>query len=236
MGECVPVRARAVHAAVSQLQTVAGLAFRGDAGRALDACEQIAGIGARLRVPADRIVIGRLLLDALRRIGMAAGRGPVVDLLDWSGDYERCLAAISRLRRPLTARTEAQLLRFETLLAERHTQTHLSAREIANTMGVTLSHLSRALVQWTGHGFLHHLNVVRVRHAQDLLVGTSLTVKEVAAHAGFSGPSTMDRQFRRLAGLTPSRYRCLALESATFNLGRVEQSRARTRWPGIRRD
>jgi AraC-like DNA-binding protein len=47
-----------------------------------------------------------------------------------------------------------------------------------------------------------------VDRAQQLLqAGTGLSLAEVAAHAGFSDQSQFSRHFKRLAGVTPGRFR-----------------------------
>jgi AraC-like DNA-binding protein len=48
-----------------------------------------------------------------------------------------------------------------------------------------------------------------VQQAKSLRVESRLSIKEVAGHCGYQHVSQFDRQFRRLSGLTPGRYRSL---------------------------
>jgi AraC-like DNA-binding protein len=91
--------------------------------------------------------------------------------------------------------------------AETHLEDSISLQDLASTAGLSTSHLIRAFKQSEGmtpHRYLLHR---RVRRALGLLAETTLALSEVAMASGFADQSHFCRQFRKLVGATPSRYR-----------------------------
>lgn len=88
---------------------------------------------------------------------------------------------------------------------ERHLQCNLS--EVARTMGVSDSHLSRIIRQRTGCTFTELLHTARFSRASVLLRDTSLSVEDVAAAVGYQNLSFFYRQFAARYGCTPRQYR-----------------------------
>ncbi len=76
---------------------------------------------------------------------------------------------------------------------ERHLQCNLS--EVARTMGVSDSHLSRIIRQRTGCTFTELLHTARFSRASVLLRDTSLSVEEEAAAVGYQNLSFFYSQF-----------------------------------------
>jgi transcriptional regulator GlxA family with amidase domain len=95
------------------------------------------------------------------------------------------------------------------VVGKRFTDSALTLTEVAASVGVSRWYLSRLLHRATGCGFLHLLAVIRIRSAKLLLIETSLSIKEIASRTGYEHVSHLDRQFRRLSGLTPRTYRSL---------------------------
>ena len=59
------------------------------------------------------------------------------------------------------------------------------------------------------------LRRARVRAACRLLTSTTLCMKEIAAHVGFSSPNRFARDFKKICGVTPSMYRMDALRNGS---------------------
>jgi AraC family transcriptional regulator len=51
------------------------------------------------------------------------------------------------------------------------------------------------------------MRALRIEHAARLLLGTCMSISEVALESGFSSHSHLCREFRARLGVTPSRYR-----------------------------
>ncbi len=56
----------------------------------------------------------------------------------------------------------------------------------------------------------HYMRDLKIREAQNLLRGSFLSVKEIAAKVGFGDRSHFSRDFKKLCGLSPSDFRARA--------------------------
>ena len=83
----------------------------------------------------------------------------------------------------------------------------LSVEGIAAHVGISRSQLSRLFERDLGTSPAAYLRDMRVRRAQKLLEGSTLSVKEVAAACGFACPHHFHRVFRESTGRTPGQVR-----------------------------
>jgi two-component system response regulator YesN len=86
-------------------------------------------------------------------------------------------------------------------------QRNLTLQEAAQAAGLSAFHVSRLLKRHTGRTFLQHLTQRRVRQAMQLLERTDQSCPEIAYATGFCDQSYFIKQFKRVAGVTPGRYR-----------------------------
>jgi AraC-like DNA-binding protein len=81
------------------------------------------------------------------------------------------------------------------------------ARE-AEKCGITLRHWNRLFTATSGGMAPHRfLAQCRLRRARELLSSGPLTIKEIAALAGFEGASEFSRFFKKMCGMTPGEFR-----------------------------
>ncbi len=83
----------------------------------------------------------------------------------------------------------------------------LSLAEAARAAGLSVFRVSHLLKQRTGRTFLQHLTQRRVRQAMHLLEQTDQDCPTIAYATGFCDQSYFIKQFKRVAGVTPARYR-----------------------------
>lgn len=96
-----------------------------------------------------------------------------------------------------------------------YTDPHLSLESLAVAIGVTPPQLSELLNQRLGRNFASYVNEFRVEAAKKLLASSEgAGVLEVAFNCGFNSKSNFNAVFRRVTGMSPRRYRELALPSA----------------------
>ncbi|SDK65280.1 transcriptional regulator, AraC family with amidase-like domain [Nocardioides sp. YR527] len=76
--------------------------------------------------------------------------------------------------------------------------------EIAAHAGMSLSTLNRRFKEQTRSTPLQWLLRERVRHAQELLESTDLSIEEIAHHCGFGSAVAMRQQFAKMFGISPS--------------------------------
>ncbi|MER6344604.1 AraC family transcriptional regulator [Streptomyces sp. NPDC001595] len=92
-------------------------------------------------------------------------------------------------------------------LAARPEAVAWTVRECAERLGVTPGYLTQAVRSATGRSPGRLLIEARTRQAQQLLVHTELSVRQVAARTGFADPAYFSRFFRRETGLSPGTFR-----------------------------
>jgi transcriptional regulator GlxA family with amidase domain len=84
----------------------------------------------------------------------------------------------------------------------------LPLSEVANEVRLSRWHLERLLRQTTGQTFTEHLRLARLTIGAGLLRSSFLSVKEIAAQAGYGSASSFSRDFRRMTGVSPAVWRC----------------------------
>lgn len=73
--------------------------------------------------------------------------------------------------------------------------------------GMSVSSFERSLKHLTGLTFVAYLNGLRLAKAKELLLGTSVSMLQIALACGFGSQAHFNRVFRKLAGTTPGLYR-----------------------------
>ena len=90
---------------------------------------------------------------------------------------------------------------------ENHSRSSCRLEEVARTLRVSRSYLSRLVLRETGRTFNRHLQLARMNTAARLLQSTSLSVKEISAATGYEHVPSFDRQFRKHFRMTPGEFR-----------------------------
>ena len=83
----------------------------------------------------------------------------------------------------------------------------MTVADIARQLPTTRRSLERRFRDVVGHTLLEEITRCRLERAARLLAHTALSIKEVAAAAGFSSTDTMARAFRHVEGVSPRDYR-----------------------------
>ena len=91
---------------------------------------------------------------------------------------------------------------IELRFAEQH-----SVDELARTVNMSPSYLTRLFRLQTGRSPGCFLREVRLRHAYELVQTTFLSIKEVMAAVGWNDPSHFSRAFKRNFGVSPQELR-----------------------------
>jgi len=83
----------------------------------------------------------------------------------------------------------------------------LTVGKMAKKLGVSRRKLERLFAEHVGHSPSDEINNVRLARVQQLLVGTDISLEEVARAVGFSYAETMRRAFKARFGIAPGEYR-----------------------------
>ncbi len=90
-----------------------------------------------------------------------------------------------------------------------HLQPECRLADIAKSLRMSRSHLSRLVLKETGVTFKGHLQLSRMNTAARLLQETNLSIKEIASSTGYEHVPSFDRQFRHYFQVTPGKFRRL---------------------------
>jgi AraC-like DNA-binding protein/anti-sigma regulatory factor (Ser/Thr protein kinase) len=88
-----------------------------------------------------------------------------------------------------------------------HYANPFTREEIARTLGVSPSYVTRVFRRQTGLALWDYVNSFRVARACDLLEHSDMTVTEIAFAVGYNDPAYFSRVFRKETGKAPTRYR-----------------------------
>lgn len=122
-------------------------------------------------------------------------------------DFLQMLAyACSTARAAWERETTGLSTRIQEYVEAHYTDSSLNISAIAEAMGRSPKYISRVFKAETGEGLLDHINLVRVRHAKELLQEKNRTCEELAALVGYTNSRTFRRAFAKAEGITPGRY------------------------------
>jgi two-component system response regulator YesN len=100
----------------------------------------------------------------------------------------------------------------------------LSFVELARSMNLSPLRLSRLFKEGTGLTLNQYLRSLRIRKAKELIENTFLSVKEVMSQVGIKDRSHFVKDFKRVYGLAPSKYKSRYVD-ANINLTGVFKKR-----------
>ncbi len=129
------------------------------------------------------------------------------DLLSTLGIH--LLALLGHLRRGergFTQAMDAVVQRAHSLIALR-CQEPLDLSALAAELGVGYSHLRHSFVSRVGISLRQHYLNTRIQKAQDFLLNTGKSVKEIAEILGFDSSSHFSKQFKSRLGASPRNWR-----------------------------
>jgi AraC family transcriptional regulator, arabinose operon regulatory protein len=90
-------------------------------------------------------------------------------------------------------------------------QTQISSKvdvnRLAQKANISASHLRHLFKMETGLTLMQYIKLIRMQKAEQLLLSTFLSVKEIMNRVGISNESYFSREFKRTFGLAPLQYR-----------------------------
>ena len=89
----------------------------------------------------------------------------------------------------------------------KHCVENLTRDTVAEIIDCSPSHLSRIFSNATGHTFKEFVLQYRMEKAKQLLGRSHYTITEIAYEVGYNDPNYFSATFKRVVGITPSRYR-----------------------------
>lgn len=102
----------------------------------------------------------------------------------------------------------------------------MSFEHMARRVNLSTSRLSHLFKEEFGIAPTKYLKLMRMERARELIGSTFLSIKEIAAAAGFNDCSHFVRNYKRSFGMTPTQYRAYAglqIEEETVPGGRADK-------------
>lgn len=93
------------------------------------------------------------------------------------------------------------------LIESQYMETEFRLELAANEIHVNKSHLSEMFRQKIGMTFTDYKNLVRIRHAKEMIRSGRVGMMEIAQSVGFDSASYFSRIFKHYAGVTPQEFR-----------------------------
>ena len=90
---------------------------------------------------------------------------------------------------------------------DQHLQDSIRIQDIADALGISVSHLSHTFSQETGMELSAYIREKRLDAAKKLLLHSDFTCTEIAEYFSFSSSAHFSTAFRELTGMTPTEYR-----------------------------
>lgn len=84
-----------------------------------------------------------------------------------------------------------------------------STSKIAGDLQCNPDYLGRIFKRAYGKSLTESLNSQRIRHAQNLLLDSAMSIKQIALSAGYNDLAYFRRRFSKESGMSPARYRKL---------------------------
>ncbi len=90
---------------------------------------------------------------------------------------------------------------------EKNFQNEITLNDIAYSVGLNPSYLSRTFSDKIGYPITKYINEVRIDYAKSMLLSTDTPVTDIAFASGFTSIRTFNRVFMEHTGITPKEYR-----------------------------
>ena len=121
--------------------------------------------------------------------------------------YEEMLQAYCSVVRELAVASLPSMIREAVTYIRFNIDQPLSLSQIADTLGVHPSYLSRAFKKELGMTLTAYINKLRIEEAKYMLDYSNESVTEIASSVGYSDPNYFSKVFTKLEHVTPQDYR-----------------------------
>lgn len=99
------------------------------------------------------------------------------------------------------------------IIMNEHVFTDIDPEEIALKLNVSYSWFRKVFKEYTGYAPAKYFQELKLRKAKQLLVGTSLSIKEISYQLNYTSAEHFFSLFKKHTGLTPLKYRSFGRET-----------------------
>ena len=119
---------------------------------------------------------------------------------------EKKTLSVTKLIQPQGGSKHARIAEIVDFIVKEFSET-LSVGDAAKMAGMTEITFSRNFQTVTGHSFVEFLNRIRIGEACGMLYASDDQIITISQAAGFKNLANFNRQFLKVKGMTPSKYR-----------------------------
>jgi AraC-like DNA-binding protein len=123
------------------------------------------------------------------------------------GVMEIFAAALAAMRRRRTNSRAETIVRQAKTLLEQPTAKTVSMDRLASELRLSEKHFRRIFKEHTGLSPYQYYLQIRIHRAKELLLGTTLSIKEIAAALHFETPFHFSAVFKKKTGMSPTQWR-----------------------------
>jgi AraC-like DNA-binding protein len=145
-----------------------------------------------------------------RYIGELSGIGTMDELVYWLNNTLKQLS--DRIFDAPRGTKHGELIGEAISYMHEHYTEKLTLDEVAGHVFISPPYLSKVFAEEMGHNFKHHLNTIRIDRAKDLLTDPHLSLTDIALSLGYGDQSYFTKVFKKHIGVSPRKYREMALK------------------------
>ena len=139
---------------------------------------------------------------------MAEATSQDADILAIKGLLYAVFAEFHRGADYVSADTDSRSLLFRIFrFIQKSYNGECTLEALAQATGYEYSYLSRYFKRLAGISFNEYVNKVRVSHACYLLTNNNMSVFEISEECGFKSLRSLNRNFLKVVGVTPTEYK-----------------------------
>ncbi len=159
----------------------------------------------RIRAPNNPRVGG-----LIQEVSHEATRALPFAALRLSGLMMQIIAELLRGQAGLSNELSAHIPSLEASVnyIHRHLDQDLPVEDLAELCSLSVGHFRHLFAQHLGRSPRAYIRHARIERAKSLMVGSSISLTEIARRTVFSTVHNLSRAFRAVEGLAPSLYRC----------------------------
>ena len=161
------------------------------------------------KIPVDH----RFVLSPVCR-AMADETPQGADILQVKGFLYSVFAEFHKSASYMEADTDSRTLLFRIFrFIQKNYNGECSLEELSQSTGYDYSYLSRYFKRLAGISFNEYVNKVRISHACYLLTNDNMSIFELSEECGFKSLRSLNRNFLKVVGVTPTEYRRMKLDN-----------------------
>ena len=163
---------------------------------------------ARLYVPR---VVNNPVIEDIRTLSGGPHRTKGIEQSAFDFRATSTLLSLIYMATVASDHEQAGTMEKHVLRAEQHIRENASSiksvTEIANAVGISSDHLRHGFKALRGKSLIRFLTEIRVDLAKTFLLHSDLPLKQIASRCGFKDEYYFSAVFRRIARMSPGRYR-----------------------------